>query len=136
MRGRFPSGPNYVEHLPGSPLAKERARAVLETLTGQRRVQEVCAALGISEPRFQQLRLQMLQAAVASLEPGQVGRPRQSLTPEQARIEQLQQQLAQLEVELRAEKARAELAVVLPRVVQQPTTSESAEKKSTELRAR
>ena len=79
----------------------------------------------------------MLQAAVTSLEPGQVGRPPKTVTPEQEQIEQLQKHIAQLEVELRAEKARAELAVILPRVVQEPTSSESAqeEKKSTELRA-
>jgi hypothetical protein len=131
MRGRLPSGPDYVEHLSGSPLAKERSRVILETLGGPKRVLEACAELQISEPRFQQLRLQMLQAAVDSLEPGQAGRPRQTVTPQQAQIAQLQQQLAELQVELRAAQARAELAVVLPRVVHDRNAAASEpEKKS------
>src|SRR6516164_8817741 len=75
MRGRYPSGPEAVERLAGSAEAKERLQVVLETLAGRCRVQEACARLGISEPRFQQVRQQMLSAALNSLEAGRrVGR--------------------------------------------------------------
>jgi hypothetical protein len=51
MRGRYPSGPEYVEGLQGSAEAKRRAKIILETVTGQLRVQEACQALEVSEQR-------------------------------------------------------------------------------------
>jgi transposase-like protein len=130
MRGRTPSGPDYVDHLPGSDLARERARVVLETLGGQRRVQEACELLQISEPRFWQLREEMLTAAVASMEPGQAGRPAQTVTPEQAEIARLKQQLADIEVELKTAQARTEIAVILPNVLKpKPAEQTDADKK-------
>ncbi len=120
MRGRRPFGPTCVEHVPGSNLAKERARGVFETLSGQRRVTDVCAELQIGDLRFRQLRETLVTAAVASLEPGQPGRPRRTLSPEQVKIAQLEQQLADKELELKAAQARAEIALVLPRAVQTP----------------
>jgi hypothetical protein len=123
MRGRRPSGPAYVEQVPGSELAKQRARAVLETMSGDCRMAEACERLDISEPRLYQLRIEMLTAAVAGLEPGHAGRPRQTLSPEQARIAELEQLLADKEVELKAAQARAEIAAVLPNVVRKPQPS-------------
>ena len=67
MRGRHPAGPDFVDKLTGDATAKERLRIVLETISGQRRVIDACAALGISEQRFDELRLEALQAAVAAL---------------------------------------------------------------------
>jgi hypothetical protein len=127
MRGRRPSGPAYVEQMPGSELAKQRARGVLETLTGQRRVLDVCEQLNISEPRFQQLRVEALTAAVASMEPGHAGRPRRTVTPEQAEITALKQQVANMEVALKAAEARAEIALILPKAVQPPARPDQAE---------
>ena len=63
MRGRRPSGPQYVQQLTGSDQAKKRLRVVLETLSGTCRVQEACRQLNISEPRFHQLRTEALAAA-------------------------------------------------------------------------
>lgn len=118
MRGRLPSGPEYVEQLPGSELAKRRLQVILETMAGTCRVQEACTKLGISEQRFNQLRLQMLEAAMHSMEPGTPGRPsrKPSFTVEQ--VLQLQEQLALKEAELRAAQLRTEIALVMPHVVQ------------------
>ncbi len=116
MRGRRPSGPEYVEHLAGSEQAKERLKVVLETLAGTCRVQEACRRLGISEPRFHQIRQEMLEAALARLEPQPAGRKPMVVTPEQQRLAALAQQLAAKDVELRAAQARAEIALTLPRV--------------------
>jgi hypothetical protein len=118
MRGRLPSGPKYVEQLSGSDLAKQRLQTILETIAGSCRVQEACVRLGISEPRFHQLRIQMLEAAMRSMEPGTPGRPPRaaSFSPEQLR--ELEDQLAQKEAELRAAQLRTEIALVLPQVVQ------------------
>ena len=40
MRGRNPSGPEYVDQPEGSERAKERLKAVLETLAGSCRVRD------------------------------------------------------------------------------------------------
>src|SRR5580692_11234471 len=57
MRGRYPSGPEFVDHVSGSVIAKDRARVLLETIAGTCRVKEACTRLGVSEPRFDQLRI-------------------------------------------------------------------------------
>jgi hypothetical protein len=123
MRGRLPSGPDCVDHLPGSDVAKDRVRAILETIAGVRRVGEACDELQIGDPRFRQLRAEALMAAIAAMEPGQAGRPRQTLTPEQLEIIRLKEQLAQKEVELKTAQARAEIAVILPKVVHKADAS-------------
>jgi Transposase len=124
MRGRRPSGPEYVEHLPGSQQAKERLKVVLETLSGQCRVLEACRRLGISEPRFHQLRTEALAAALEGLEPKPSGRKPAAVAPEQEQLAQLQEELVAKDIELRAAQARAEIAVVMPHVVQEPPAPE------------
>ena len=118
MRGRTPSGPKYVEQLSGSELARKRLQTILETMAGTCRVREACERLGISEPRFHQLRIQMLEAAMQSMEPGKPGRKRRqaTFTPEQMR--QFEEQLAQSDIELRAAQLRTEIALIMPQVVQ------------------
>ncbi len=68
MRGRYPSGPEFVNKLNGSASAKERLQVLLETLAGERRIGEACDRLGISEPRFDQIRIESLQAALSALD--------------------------------------------------------------------
>jgi hypothetical protein len=126
MRGRKPSGPAAVERLPGSALARERLRVVLETLAGTCRIPEACARLGLSEQRFDQLRRQVLQAGLDSLEPRRAGRrprpvPAADLAALQARIDAL-------EIELRAAQVREEIALALPAVG--VTATEPAKKAS------
>ena len=118
MRGRKPSGPAAVARLPGSPLARERLHVVLETLAGTGRVQEACRRLGLSEQRFDQLRTQVLQAGLDSLEPRPAGRPPRP-TPA-ADVQALQARVADLEIELQAARVRAEIAVALPAVAVAP----------------
>jgi hypothetical protein len=120
MRGRRPTGPEYVTDLPGSAQAKERLRVILETLAGRLRVQEACRLLAISEPRFHQLRKEALEAGLARLEPRAAGRPAQIVTADQEQIRELQDQLADLEMQLQAAQVRTEVALVLPQVVQPP----------------
>jgi hypothetical protein len=114
MRGRIPSGPEFVEHLEGSDKAKERVRVILETMQGQCRVQEACERLGICEQRFRQLRETLLQAAVASVEDRPAGRPRRPQEP--VEVTTLRQQVAYLERELQATQVREEIALALPQV--------------------
>jgi hypothetical protein len=114
MRGRQPSGPEFVARLDGSEHAKRRVRAVLATLAGTCRVGEACDQLGISEPRFDQIRIEALQAAVTALEPKPTGRPPH--VPSEAEVEarQLREKVAELEAALKAALIRTELAVTLP----------------------
>ena len=118
MRGRRPVGPEYAEQLPGSALAKERLKVILETMAGTCRVLEACQRLGICEQRFHQLREEMMTGALAALEPGQAGRPAHTATPAETQVQALAQQLQDKDIELRTAQARAEIAVVLPAVVQ------------------
>ena len=114
MRGRHPSGPEYVEHLEGSETARQRLKVVLQTLAGTCRVSEACEQLGVGEDRFAQLRLTALSAAVEALEPRAAGRPRRQTDPSVDERRQLQERIAELEAQLQAALIRAELAVTLP----------------------
>jgi helix-turn-helix protein len=140
MRGRRPTGVDYVDRLAGSDQAKQRLKVVLATLTGQCRVQQACRTLGISEPRFQQLRSQILEAALERLEPRPAGRPPQTPPVAQQQVAALAEQLAAKEVELRAAQARAEIAVILPgraasAAADTADAPDTAEKKTTQPRA-
>ena len=128
MRGRRPSGPEFVDKLSGSPSAKERLKVLLETLAGDRRVAEACDRLGISAPRFDQIRIESLQAALAALEPRPAGRPPRSTFTEEVEVQRLRERIAELEGELQAALVRAEIAVALPQV------KAAAEKKTTRPR--
>jgi hypothetical protein len=125
MRGKRPSGPEFVDKLDGSPEARQRLKVVLETLNGTRRVQEACKILGIKEARFDQLRIELLRAALNAAERRQPGRPARPSSPPEEENQQLRERNAQLEAELQAALIRAELAVTLPHV------GASAEKKTT-----
>jgi len=105
-----------VEYLEGSAKAKRRLRLILETMKGEQRVQQVCAELGICEQRFRQLRTELLQAALASLEDQPAGRPRRP--EESAETAALRQQVTELQRELQVAQVREEIALALPQVSQ------------------
>lgn len=130
MRGRKPSGPKFVDKLDGSLEAKKRLTVVLETLTGTCPVQQACAKLGIKEARFDQIRIELLQAALIAAERRPAGRPARELSPAEEENQQLRDRNAQLEAQLQAALIRAELAVTLPQV------GAAAEKKTTVSRPR
>ena len=133
MRGRYPSGPEYVEQVAGSEIAKQRARALLETIAGTRRVQEACQLLGISEPRFDQLRIHGLAQLVQSMEPRLAGRPPQTPTPADERIRTLEAEVASLRMQVRIAQTRTEVALILPNAVHEngaSTANAAAEKKT------
>jgi hypothetical protein len=124
MRGRRPVGPEYAEQLNGSETAKLRAKVILETMAGRCRLKEACERLGISEQRFHQLREEMMTAAVKALEPGHAGRPAHTQTPAEEKVVSLEQKLQDKEVELRAAKAREEIALIMPEVKHEPADPE------------
>jgi hypothetical protein len=124
MRGRRPSGPEYVESLDGSERAKQRLRGILETMSGVCTVQEACRRLDICEQRFQQLRAELLQAALTSLEPKPSGRPRQTPSASSSELEALRTKLTEMEFETQASRVRAEIAVLMPQVLAKPVEPE------------
>jgi hypothetical protein len=126
MRGRKPYGPAVVDHLGGSDLARQRLQVVLETLAGSCRVQEACTRLGLSEQRFDQLRSQVLQAGLDSLEPRRAGRKPQPAPA--ADVAVLQQRVEELQREIQALRLREEIALAMPAVGR--TSAEAAKKSS------
>ncbi|HEV3080351.1 MAG TPA: hypothetical protein VGY66_11250 [Gemmataceae bacterium] len=114
MRGRRPAGPEYVDKLDGSAQSKKRLRMILETVAGRCTVQEACAQLELGEVRFNQLRQEALQGALATMEPKPAGRPR-ATTAEEEQVQALQRALADKDMELREAQVREEIALALPR---------------------
>lgn len=134
MRGRRPAGPEYVDDLEGSAQAKERLQVVLATLAGRCRVLEACERLGIKEARFHQLRTEVLEAALQRLEPRPAGRPAHSHAATADQVRALQEELAAKDVELRAAQVRAEVALALPQLRQQPQEPEKKTRPRTRKR--
>ena len=102
-RGRKPTGTNLVEHLEGSERAKSRLKGILETLSADRTIPEVCEELGIGESMFHRVRSEVLQAALDRLEPRPLGRPPlESSSPQDVRIAELETEVLRLQMELQA----------------------------------
>jgi hypothetical protein len=115
-RGRKPTGAQLVERLAGSAHAKGRLRVILETLSGHQTIPTACAELGIQESMFHKLRAQVLQTAVDRLEPRPAGRPPPLTSAEARQVEELEAELAQARMDLKAAEIRRELAETLPRL--------------------
>jgi hypothetical protein len=115
-RGRKPTGAQLVERLEGSTHAKGRLKVILETLSGSKTIPQACAELGIQESMFHKLRGQVLQTAVDRLEPRPAGRKPHLTSAEVQRIEELEAELLQTRIDLKAAEIQRELAVALPRL--------------------
>ena len=113
--GRPPAGPQIVAKYEGSRTAKQRLEAVLETVAGQATVDAASDKLGICPARFYVLRDRAMAAALDRLEPRAGGRPRKRVSPEGARVKELEAEVTRLNYELAVAEARAETALLLPR---------------------
>lgn len=118
--GRPLKGSALVERFDGSQEAKERLRAVMDTLNGSAGVGQACEKLGISEARFYQLRDQVLQEALNALEPQLPGRPRKEEPMQDERVKELEARIKRLELELQASHVRTQLALTMPEVLRMP----------------
>ena len=118
-----------VDQIDGSGQAKRKLRVILQTLAGEKNVPEACAELGVTRSRFHALRQEFLLDAVASLEPRHRGRPARQVSPEQARVEELERQNQTLAIELRAAQVREELAAVMPHLFKNPSGKGTGKKK-------
>jgi hypothetical protein len=124
--GRPPLGPRLVDGLEGPDDEKERLKAILETIAGETPIAEASARLGISEPRFHQLRQRVLEAALEALAPGIPGRPRKEEDPTDtaARVAELQRQVSDLQISLRAAEVRTEIALAMPHLLKDELAKE------------
>jgi len=116
-RGRRTSGSKLVETMDGSRHAKKRLKLILDTLSGKVTIIDACAALGINEAAFHKLRRRTLEESLQGLEPRQPGRRAHERSPEEERIEQLEDEVEQLHLELHAARVREELALAMPHVL-------------------
>jgi hypothetical protein len=114
MRGRWPSGPEYIDQQPGSVETKERLKAIFDTMYGQRRLLEACAQLDIGETRFHQLRERAIQGALVAIEPRPAGRPSRTGLSDAEQIRVLEERVQELELALHEAQVREEIALVLP----------------------
>ncbi len=99
--------PSLVQGIQASEEARERTKVMLLTLAGQWTVRDGCDRLGIGRTRFQDLRREMLAAAVEVFERGRPGRPRRRAPRESRRTRELEQQVCALSLE--AQRLRAQL---------------------------
>jgi hypothetical protein len=112
--GRKPSGSKLVEGMEGSELAKARVGAILDCLSGRKKIEEATEDLGIEQAMFFRMRSEALKWAVAALEPKPMGRPRKERTLEEEEIETLKLQIKRLELERDAAQIREEIALAMP----------------------
>jgi hypothetical protein len=117
-----------VDGLDGSAAAKKRLRVILETVAGERTVEEACEQLGMGPAAFSKLRERTLADALQSLEPRNVGRPKRTPSPEQEKLEALQAELFEVKKDLQAARIREEIAVVMPHLLRDKKGKKKKEK--------
>ena len=129
--GRKPAGPQIVERLEGSPVAKQRLEVILETIAGRLTVPKACRQLGIGKSRFHELRSLTLQATLEALEPRPPGRPAKPTSPDPVEFDALKAELRQLHVELKAAQTLTRIARIHPGLLdRQPVPDDLASKKN------
>lgn len=129
---RPPLGVAHVDRLDGGVGAKRRLRTILSTVSGELDVARACQRIGVRETQFADLRRRALQAALESLEPGIPGRPRKQELVSREEHDALRRERDRLQIELYAQRVRAEIALVMPHVLEDP--GGGAKKASTRAR--
>ena len=117
-RGRPPLGAGHVERLDGPPLSKQRLALIVRTLGGELTVDEACTEMGVSPAQFHRLRERALEGALAALAPGTPGRPPAAEPSPPSRIAELEAEVRDLKIDLRASQLREEIAVLMPHLLQ------------------
>ena len=116
--GRPPDGWDHVDRLEGAEEEKRRLKIVLETVAGERTIEQTCEELGISPSRYHELRHRVLQAALDGMAPGVPGRPQHeepAIDPEHVKAVERENQ--ELKRELQAAYTRTEIALSMPHVL-------------------
>lgn len=103
-----------AQGLAATPEAKKRLRVVLETLAGERPIEDACAELSLGEAGFHKMRRQALEAAAERLEGQAPGRKREAPSEDAQKVDDLQAKIDLLEVELELARYREKLALSMP----------------------
>jgi hypothetical protein len=121
-----------AEKLEGPDEAKRRLKAILETISGTKTIDQAASEIGVGAARFHELRKEVLQAALLALEPKPAGRPR--TTEEQdPRIADLENQIRDLTIEVKASKVREQIALTMPGLLKTDPRPEPEPVKKTKL---
>ncbi len=115
-RGRPGLGAGHVERLDGDEQAKQRLQVILRALAGELTVEQACDELGVGAAQFHRLREQALSGALAALAPKPAGRPSRP-PPEPSRVDQLEAEVLDLKLDLRASQLREEIAIMMPHLL-------------------
>jgi hypothetical protein len=102
-----------IDHLAAPRAARRRVRVVLATIAGDLSITAACSALGVRRTRFFALRQQVLRGAIDAVVARPRGRPRRHAAAD-AEVRDLQAQVRELDVALRATLLRSEIALTMP----------------------
>jgi transposase-like protein len=116
-RGRPTLGAGHAERLDGPAPSKQRLAVILRTLSGELSVEEACAQIGVSSAQFHRLRERALEGALSALAPGTPGRPPAAPVVEPSRVQELEAQVLELQIDLRASQLREEIAILMPHLL-------------------
>ena len=134
-RGRPNKGAELVADLDGSEQARQRLKIILQTLAGAMTIDEAGDALGIGRAGFHKLRQQFLAQATSLLEPRPPGRQRRQPSAADHQIAELQQEIVQLKLDLKAQQIREEIALVMPHLLKDKRRSARKKKPRSNTRA-
>jgi hypothetical protein len=124
-----------ADKLEGPDEAKHRLKAILETISGTKTIDEAAKEIGVGAARFHELRKEVLQAALVALEPRPAGRPRESEAPD-PRVVELEEQIRELTIEVKASQVREQIALTMPGLLktdQPPAELPEKKKKSSKV---
>ena len=117
-RGRPIKGPSMVEALEGTQEAKKRLRVILETIAGQRSVEDACQELGIEKSAFHKIRTKVMQTALEDLEPKTPGRKPAEGSESDEKLKDLEKELEETRLKLKIAHVREELLLGMPEVME------------------
>lgn len=118
-----------MDRLSGADDGKRRLKIVLDTLSGEKTIEQACEELHVSPSRFHEMRREALQAALEGLTPGAAGRPKhEDPAVDPKHVKDLETENEHLKEELLASYARTEIALAMPHLLTQKARAEIKKK--------
>jgi hypothetical protein len=116
---RLPEGPRIADRIEGPEEAKRRLKVILETISGERTIEDAAREIGVGAARFHELRLEAMRGAVAALEPRAAGRPRSEVDQPDPRVAELEAEIRELTLEVKAAHVREQIALTMPHLLEE-----------------
>ena len=114
---RTTQGADIADNQDGSDLAKAKLKAILQTLSGEKSIPEVCQELGIGDAMFHKLRSRFLEEAVSLLEPRRPGPKPHEESPEEQELRILREKVKELSIKLECSRIQTEVALTMPHLL-------------------